>query len=177
MNAGWSPVRPRSVRPFPLAVRDHRVRGMLDIAMALAILSVIVATALQVYRPVPVRTAITGLDSFRTELRNSVAVDQFHTGNWAVTPGLRELVEATDYVKRLDREGSTFVLTFSGGTYPVIAGKQLAFRLARSSAGADGMLIWVCGFATPPPGYTVTGSNPTNIEQEYLPTSCREGQG
>lgn len=144
--------------------------------MAVAVMGVLLVVALHVYRPMPARAAVAGLGSFVTEFRNSGAVEQLHTGRWSVTPGLQELVDYSEFVERIEQGGSRYVLVLSDRHAP-LAGKRLAFRLARHPARPDASMIWLCGYAEPPAGYTVTGSNPTNIDREYLPTNCRGTRG
>lgn len=149
---------------------------MLDIAMAIAVIGVLLVVSLDVYRPVPGRAAIAGLGTIAGELRNDAAVRQLHTGRWSVTSGLRDIVEDNDYIERIEREGARFVVVLSD-RHPPLAGQRLAFRLARHPARPDASMIWLCGYAEPPTGYTVAGPNPTNVDREYLPNHCRGTRG
>lgn len=172
-NPSPSPAPPRASRP---AVRDHRLRGVFDISMAVSILAVLIGLAGYIYHPAPVRAAVAGAGTIVRELRNSVTMQHLRTGRWAVTPELEERADSSDFLARIERDGPTFVVVMSD-KYPEVAGKRLAFRLARHPARPNGPRVWLCGFAEPPAGYTVLGPNPTDIDRKYLPTNCKGDGG
>lgn len=84
-------------------------------------------------------------------------------------PGWKQNVSAAE----LAGEGAltlTFVPEALGTT------GHLMYRPATVTTNPSSATIWVCGYSTPPSGFTATAVNSTDIRPDLLPAACRNTQ-
>jgi type II secretory pathway pseudopilin PulG len=51
-------------------------------------------------------------------------------------------------------------------------GTQVSYRPAHAST-IGSAIVWTCGYAEPPPGFSLAGSNRSDVDPPLLPASCR----
>ena len=66
-------------------------------------------------------------------------------------------------------------VTFGNKANGFLKGKVLSLRPAVVVDAAIVPLVWVCGYAAPPGGMTVHGTNRSTVDTKYLPAHCRAG--
>jgi hypothetical protein len=69
--------------------------------------------------------------------------------------------------------GPAGVVTFQVG-HPTLGGRgtHVSYRPAQASSFGSS-IVWTCGYAEPPPGFSVAGSNRSDLDPLLLPASCR----
>jgi type IV pilus assembly protein PilA len=76
------------------------------------------------------------------------------------------------YVQSVDVADGQIVVAYGNAAHASIAGRAL---VQTPYLTPDGSLVWLCGYAAPPPGPEAMGgtANVTTIEAKYLPSACR----
>ena len=80
---------------------------------------------------------------------------------------------SSEYVEAFDVQNGVVVVVYGGKANPRIVGKQV---ILMPGVGADGELVWVCGYAPVPKGVTPAideHEQYTDVPAKYLPSTCR----
>lgn len=100
-------------------------------------------------------------------LRQLVAAQYGMTGRWP--NGIPRHWRKADNDKTL--------YTVSGGAVtaeiPGKDGKKSRLLTFRPSVASGSVVLWVCGYALPKPGFSLVGVNSTNMDETELPGQCR----
>lgn len=141
------------------------------------LLAVLTAGALPAYREYAIRAQVTeGLDLARG-YRSAIETQ------WRNSP--REFAELTSdslgaalprssqYVESIEVVSGMIVISYGGAASDALAGSVLTLVPA---LGPQRTLGWACGYGPPPAGFEIVfegHAGYTDIEQRYIPSSCR----
>ena len=79
----------------------------------------------------------------------------------------------SNFISSLEVQDGVIQLTFGNKANPKLKGKILSIRPAVIEEAQIVPVAWVCGYAKAPNKMLLLGVNKTNIEDRYLPFSCR----
>jgi len=157
---------------------------LIELMIVVAIIGILAAVALPAYQDYTVRSQVSEALSLAGGLKT--AVTDFRAAKGTFPGSLKEAVcgqatatctgdTATDYkgnyVSQIDvATGGAINVTFGNKANTAIATKILSLRPGTDTAGN---VSWLCGKASTPTGVTASGTDATNVDLKYLPTSCK----
>ena len=145
------------------------MRGLIEVLIGLGIWSVLVALAASFYRVYVERAYVVEALIFATTIRQEILAEYAFLGRWPER--ISQHAPGSEAVRRslrsIDYSDGAFTLRLSrpAGVHAI------DFRPALGPPGAP--VVWLCGYAAPPPGYASAAPNRSDIPPRYLPGACR----
>jgi type IV pilus assembly protein PilA len=150
---------------------------LIELMIVVAIIGILAAIAIPAYQDYTIRAQVTEGLTLSGDLKASIAEWYANTGDWADLSDLG-LSAATDkagkYVTGVDVAGGLITITYGGQANSNVAGKTLTLQPG-TNTNLD--VVWACGNATAPSGASMIGTASTDVDNKYLPSSCRSGYG
>ncbi len=161
------------------AYNMHPFRYFIELIFVVVTLCILVAAAIQSYNPCVKIAKLTRIiaGSPFTEIKLDMMFYHAHHGEWPVDNDQASVfgwsdhykTDAMDFIKESEiKEGAVnFFLSDD------FKGKILTVRPAVPSGNSIGPVIWVCGKSDERSGWTVVGTDLTDVEDRYLHSSWR----
>lgn len=150
---------------------------LIELMVVVAIIGILAAISLPAYQNYIVRAKIAESMSLASEVQSTVKeYYKYHTkfpqDNLAAgAPKPEHLLG--NYVSGIEVENGAIHVTLGNKVNTPLDGKILSIRPIYVTASPDSPISWVCGGDQPPEGMSAAGENKTNIDDKYLPSSCR----
>ncbi len=156
---------------------------LIELMIVVAIIGILAAVALPAYQDYTIRAQIAEGPSLTGGLKT--AINDFYAakGSWpadnaeavcgatgATCAGSAATDNQGNYISQIAVAEGSMDITFGNKANAKISGKKLSIRPAVDAAGN---ITWICGTATPPSSLTVAGTDVTDVDARYLPTSCK----
>lgn len=134
---------------------------LIELMIVVAIIAILAAIALPAYQDYLVRSQVSEGLSLTSGAKSAVAETYANTGDWPTTNGEAGLEDSDKITGKYVSDvavgaNGAITATFGDGANTKISGKKLVL----TPTDNDGSISWSCA----------TG---TDVEQKYLPTSCR----
>lgn len=150
---------------------------LVELMVVVSILGILVAIALPSYQDYTIRAKVAESLSLAREVQSSVKeYYKYHTkfpsnNQEAGAPKAKHLLG--NYVSSIEIEQGALHVTFGHKINQPVQGKILSIRPIYVEESPTSPISWVCGGDKPPKGMKAAGENKTNIDDKYLPVSCR----
>lgn len=162
-------------RGFSTSLRDRRANEIaLELLASVAIIAILVGLAARDGRQFTIKAKMMEATLLATNHRIQVGE---HLAVHGTLPGDDDLYEPSGIkgqnVSGIEWRDQEIVATMNSSVLPGVpaAARTVAFRFAIHPQ--TGRLIFLCGRAAPPPGYTAAEPLHTTLSSAYLPFSCR----
>lgn len=138
---------------------------LLEVLLSALIISILVAIVVPMYQDNMYKAAVSETLVLGSGARVHLVEHYAQHGNWP-----------TKHFRDINANGNYTSMTLEHGT---ITGRRqnsdlhLSMRPAILNPQAM-TVVWVCGYAKPPPGFIVEGNNRTNMPPQYLSHVCRQ---
>lgn len=144
------------------------IEALLVIAIVAGAISVSVANYHVIIDRIRMLETHSLISGVRVDLQQAYSV----TGEWPTTPRA-SFIKHNEYGHVTDiafAEAGVVIFEIDATTTHG-RGSRLAYRPAESNTGSS--IVWTCGYAAPPPGFSIAGANRSDIDPLLLPASCR----
>lgn len=154
---------------------------LIELMIVVAIIGILASIALPAYQAYTVRAQVVESFSITDELKHS-AIDYYkHTGKFPINNKAAGIPEPKyllgNYVKGVELKGGAFNITFGNKANMNLTDKVLTIRPIVVKGSPASPTSWICGNSSIPDGMEAVGDNNTNLDQGFLPTSCRDLSG
>lgn len=151
---------------------------LIELMVVIAIIGILAAIALPAYQDYIIRAKVVESITLASEIKSSIK--EYHTyhsefpeDNLAAgAPKAEHLIG--NFVKKVVVEKGAIHITFGNKINEPLQGKILSLRPVYVTENPSSPISWLCGGDTPVDGMTASGENKTNIEDKFLPASCRK---
>lgn len=150
---------------------------LIELMVVIAIIGILAAVALPAYQDYTVRAKIAESLSLASEVQSTVKEYYKHHTKFpknnleAGAPKAEHLLG--NYVSSIEVAEGALHITMGNKVNHPIQGKVLTIRPIYVEESPTSPISWVCGGDQPPKGMKAAGENKTNIDDKYLPVSCR----
>lgn len=155
---------------------------LIELMIVVAIIGILAAIAIPAYQDYTIRAQVSEGLTLSAAVKASVSEYFANRGTWpasldggtAADLGYTNLPSGK-YVGQIQVEDGTITVTYGNDANAAINGKLLSIK-PLVSPNLD--VVWVCGTSAAPTGAAeaaagASGGDQTDIDQKYLPTTCR----
>jgi type IV pilus assembly protein PilA len=149
---------------------------LIELMIVVAIIGILAAIAIPAYQDYTIRSQVTEGLTLAGDLKASVAEWYANTGAWADLSNLginNKTDKAGKYVEEIDVAGGVITIKYGNQANSLILGKFLSLS---PGVNPNQDIVWQCGAATAPSS-AMQGPGTTDVDNKYLPASCRAGYG
>lgn len=150
---------------------------LIELMIVVAIIGILAAIAIPAYQDYTIRAQVTEGLTLAGDLKASIAEWYANTGNWADLSDLG-ISDPTDkagkYVTEVDVNGGVITITYGNQANQNVAGDVLSLT---PGVNTNLDVVWRCGNANDPSGASMEAAGSTDVDNKYLPASCRSGYG
>ena len=168
---------------------------LIELMIVIAIIGILAAIAIPAYQDYVIRTQVSEGMTLAADLKASIAEYYAQTGEWPadlIDAGLGSAAAAGDksgrYVEGVSVVNGTITIDYGRDANQAINTATDADLLSlKPYINLNRDVLWVCGNANAPagsgvtdvpaPGGTASGANRTDLQEKYMPASCRTGFG
>ena len=150
---------------------------LIELMIVIAVLGILLAIAIPAYSDYIIRSQVAEGISLVGELRHRVI--EFHRQHGRFPRDNRAAGVAVpehligNYVDRVEVAGGAMHVRFGHRVNEQVRGKWLSIRPVYVTAAPDSPMSWICGRAEPVPGMAAGGDARTDLDDRFLPASCR----
>ena len=160
----------------PAPAGEDAIAVVIIVFLGIFLIGILAAIAIPAYQDYTIRAQVSeGLSlvqPYKERVGAAIArgMDPAQVDSAAI--GLGEL--RGRYVQDIAVRSAAFIITYGGAANPNLQGHHLVIYAGKT---ASGEVVFVCGHAQPPPGFSAgagDSGNATDVDARYLPAACRE---
>ncbi len=133
--------------------------------------------AIPAYQDYTIRAQVTEAFSLASELKGPIQEYRKERGKLPANNDAAGVPDADkligNYVTRVDVSDGAISVTFGNFVNQSIAGHILTLQPIVVKGSPASPMSWRCGYRGIPNGMEAVGSNKTNVDRRYLPSTCR----
>jgi len=151
---------------------------LIELMVVITIIGILASTAMPSYQAYIVRAQVTEALTMVSELQSYTKEYYKATGRFpknnasAKLPAKNQLMG--NYVSEIRIENGAFHVELGHKVNQALEGKLITVRPAVVKGSPLSPFSWLCGHSHVVDGMEAIGDNKTNIEEAYLPSSCRD---
>jgi type IV pilus assembly protein PilA len=150
---------------------------LIELMIVVAIIGILAAIAIPAYQDYTIRAQVTEAFSLASELKGPIQEYRKERGKFpadnvaAGVPDADKLIG--NYVTRVDVHDGAISVTFGNFVNKSIEGQVVTLQPIVVKGSPSSPMSWRCGYRGVPNGMEPVGTNLTNMDRRFLPSSCR----
>ncbi len=150
---------------------------LIELMIVVAIIGILASIALPAYQQYTIRAQVVEAFSLASEMKGAIQEHRKEHGRMpkdnasAGVPEPHFLIG--NYVKRVEVVDGAIHVEFGNFANAAIDGKIVTLQPLVVKASPASPMSWRCGYRGIPEGMTTTGENRTNVDRNFLPSTCR----
>ncbi len=150
---------------------------LIELMIVVAIIGILASIAIPTYQDYTIRSQVVEAFSLASELKGSIQDFRKDRGRLPVDNTEAGVPEAKfligNYVDQIEVTNGAMHIRFGSNVNESIKGKTLTLQPLVVKGSPASPMSWRCGRRAVPNGMQATGDNRTDLEDKYLPASCR----
>jgi type IV pilus assembly protein PilA len=150
---------------------------LIELMIVVAIIGILASIAIPAYQDYTIRAQVVEAFSLASELKGSIQEFRKDRGRFPSNNAEAGVPEAPlligNYVSSIRVEDGVLNIEFGNNVNKMIEGKVLTLQPLVVTGSPASPMSWRCGLRSVPTGMEAIGKNATNVEQKFVPASCR----
>jgi type IV pilus assembly protein PilA len=150
---------------------------LIELMIVVAIIGILAGVAIPAYQNYTIRAQVTEAFSLASELKGPIQEYRKERGTFPVDNAAAGVPEPDkligNYVTRVEVRNGAINVTFGNFVNKTIEGQVVTLQPIVVKGSPASPMSWRCGYRGVPNGMESVGENRTNMNHQFLPSSCR----
>jgi type IV pilus assembly protein PilA len=151
---------------------------LIELMIVVAIIGILASIAIPAYQNYTIRAEVTEAFSLASELKGPIQEYRKERGTLPADNAAAGMPEPDkligNYVTRVEINHGAIHVTFGNFVNKALEGQIVTLQPIVVKGSPASPMSWRCGYRSVPKGMESEGENRTNLNRQYLPSSCRE---